>query len=233
DQVGRTAALQNLHALGDLEGIANRASEWLIHRIEQIRSFYFHRLAGVRHRFGELFGFLFRFHERAGSEFNVEHQAIEIFRELLAHNTRDDERLRWHRPRLIPQCVKLFVGRTNVLSFSDHKDTDLIQLLERAFFIQVDIKSWDALQFVERAAGNAGSAAGNHWDQTSSHASNGARTSETLSPTPPVDCLSIFGGDPSGYFRIRPLRIIESVRCRVSAGVMPRNSTAMAQALIW
>ena len=71
DQVGRTAALQNLHALGDLEGIANRASEWLIHRIEQIRSFYFHRLADVRHRFGELFGFLFRFHERAGPEFNV------------------------------------------------------------------------------------------------------------------------------------------------------------------
>src|SRR5207244_4308840 len=152
-----------------------------IHRIEQIRSFYFHRLADVRHRFGELFGFLFRFHERAGPEFNVEHQAIEIFRELLAHNARDDERLRWHRPRHTPQCVHLVGG----------------------------------------------------WTQTASHASNGARTSETLSPTPPVDCLSIFGGAPSGYFRIRPLRIIESVRCRVSAGVMPRNRTAMAQALIW
>ena len=69
--------------------------------------------------------------------------------------------------------------------------------------------------------------------QTSSQASSGASTSETLSPMPPVECLSTFGGEPSGYSSTRPLSIIAAVRCWVSLGVIPRKKTAIAKALIW
>jgi hypothetical protein len=69
--------------------------------------------------------------------------------------------------------------------------------------------------------------------QLSSQASNGASTSEVLSPMPPVECLSILGGEPSGYSSTVPLSIIAVVRCWVSAAVMPRKKTAIAQALIW
>jgi len=67
-----------VYALGDLERISYIAPERLIHRAEQGRSFYFHRFANARHRFGQLLGFLFRLHERAAAEFHIEDKPIEI-----------------------------------------------------------------------------------------------------------------------------------------------------------
>ena len=68
-------------------------------------------LPTLRHRGRELLRLRSRFHERAAAEFHIEHQPIETFRELLAHDAGDDERLRRHRAGHIAQRVEFLVGR--------------------------------------------------------------------------------------------------------------------------
>ncbi|OQC57511.1 MAG: hypothetical protein BWX54_01159 [Verrucomicrobia bacterium ADurb.Bin018] len=53
------------------------------------------------------------------------------------------------------------------------------------------------------------------------HAASGARISETLSPMPPVECLSTSGSLMEEVSTIAPERIMESVRIAVSSGVIP------------
>ena len=43
---------------------------------------------------------------------------------------------------------------------------------------------------------------------------------EVLSPTPPVECLSILGGEPFGYCNTRPLFIIASAILFVGFGTI-------------
>ena len=57
--------------------------------------------------------------------------------------------------------------------------------------------------------------------------------SETLSPTPPVECLSTFGRVISGNSMIFPERIIASVNQPVSSGVIPLSKIAINKALDW
>ena len=64
-------------------------------------------------------------------------------------------------------------------------------------------------------------------------AARGARTSDVLSPTPPVECLSTLGPGSSLRSSTSPVRIIDSVSATVSAGVMPLKKTAMARAEAW
>ena len=64
-------------------------------------------------------------------------------------------------------------------------------------------------------------------------ATSGASGSETLSPTPPVLCLSTLKPGMLSWFRMRPDCVIASVRSAVSALSMPRMYTAMRKADIW
>ncbi len=67
----------------------------------------------------------------------------------------------------------------------------------------------------------------------SQQANSGASGSETLSPMPPVECLSTFGDSPAGHSNVTPEWSMCSVSAAVSATVMPRRYTAIAQAAIW
>ncbi len=64
-------------------------------------------------------------------------------------------------------------------------------------------------------------------------AASGASASETLSPTPPVECLSIFTPGTSERSSTSPERSMASVRARVSAASIPRKKTAMQKAASW
>ena len=64
-------------------------------------------------------------------------------------------------------------------------------------------------------------------------ATSGASTSDTLSPTPPVECLSTRGvAHPSKASR-DPEASIASVSAASSWRSSPRNTTAMSRAAIW
>src|ERR1041384_5829175 len=58
----------------------------------------------------------------------------------------------------------------------------------------------------------------------------GASSRLTLSPTPPVECLSILGFATRSWRRTRPESRIASVSAVVSAAVMPRRHTAIRNA---
>ena len=55
-------------------------------------------------------------------------------------------------------------------------------------------------------------------------AASGARTSEVLSPTPPVECLSIFGAGNSDRSSTWPECSMASVSAAVSARLSPRST---------
>ena len=65
------------------------------------------------------------------------------------------------------------------------------------------------------------------------HAASGARTSETLSPTPPVECLSATGPAASGQRRRSPESSMARASETVSRASMPRKYVAMRNALMW
>ena len=58
----------------------------------------------------------------------------------------------------------------------------------------------------------------------------GASTRLTLSPTPPVECLSRIGRPRSGHSRTRPEVVIARVRATHSGAVMPLRQIAIASA---
>ncbi len=64
-------------------------------------------------------------------------------------------------------------------------------------------------------------------------ATTGAITSEVLSPTPPVECLSTFAPGMSEKSSTSPECSMASVSAAASAGVMPRQTTAISQAASW
>ena len=64
-------------------------------------------------------------------------------------------------------------------------------------------------------------------------ASSGASTSETLSPTPPVECLSTAGAPPSPKSRRVPDAIIARVSTCISPWSNPWMNAAMRKADIW
>ena len=65
-------------------------------------------------------------------------------------------------------------------------------------------------------------------------AASGWMTNESLSPTPPVECLSATGRSTTPFqSMVAPEFIITSTRSAVSRAVMPRQQMAIASALIW
>ncbi len=64
-------------------------------------------------------------------------------------------------------------------------------------------------------------------------ATSGATISETLSPTPPVECLSTTNGATECKSSVSPEFAIAIVRSIVSCFVIPRRYTAMSHADIW
>jgi len=61
-------------------------------------------------------------------------------------------------------------------------------------------------------------------------ATSGARTSETLSPTPPVECLSTVGAGTALRSSRWPDLTLAAVQARSSPGSMPWKYTAMSRA---
>ncbi len=71
------------------------------------------------------------------------------------------------------------------------------------------------------------------WGTAAPHAATrGTTTSETLSPTPPVECLSTVGRPTPDRSRRSPLATIAAVQRVSSAGSMPRHTTAIRKAAI-
>ena len=64
-------------------------------------------------------------------------------------------------------------------------------------------------------------------------ATRGASTSVTLSPTPPLECLSSTGRRSTPRSKRLPLSTMALARATVSASDRPRSTMAMSRALAW
>ncbi len=62
---------------------------------------------------------------------------------------------------------------------------------------------------------------------------SGDKTSETLSPTPPVECLSTVGRPTAERSSRSPEAIMAAVQRASSPGAMPRKKMAMSRAEAW
>src|SRR6185312_8908578 len=138
------------------------------------------------------------------------------FRQFLTHDAGDDEGPRWHGAGDVTQRIQFFVCQTNIGCLSNHKNTDALELFDRAPSIQVHIEARNAFEFIKRAQVISRPRPEIIGTQRSSQASSGARTSEVFPPIAPVECLSTLGGVFGGYSNIWPLSSIALVSCQVS-----------------
>ena len=133
-----------------------------------------------------------RLHERAAARLHVEHQRVDPLGDLLAHDRRGDERDALDGAGHVAQRVELLVGRRDLGGLPDHarsrpSSSAALHLVER----QVDAEAGNRLAAC-RACRRCGRGRGptSSARRTPHAAASGARTSDVLSPTPPVLCLS-------------------------------------------
>ena len=104
-----------------------------------------------------------------------------------------DERDRFDGSGHVAQRVEDPVRRRDGVRLGEEGRADFLQDLPDRRQVEVRAESRDRRELVERAARVAEPAAGHHATRAPAAATSGASTRETLSPTPPVECLSTTG----------------------------------------
>ena len=104
----------------NFERVADHAAQRLIHVRDQRDHLLAHALAGFHHQFGEEDRVFFFLHERAGAGLDVEHQRVDAFRQLLAHDGGADQVRALDRAGDVAQGVELAVGGRDLCGLADH-----------------------------------------------------------------------------------------------------------------
>lgn len=167
DEVGREGvadALHDVHALQDLQPVAGVASEGLIHLGEEGDRSGPGGFAGLDHEVGEEASVFVLLHEGAGAGFYVENQGIERFGELLAHYAGGDEEGRFDGAGVVAEAVEDAVGGDKRGGLADKGGAALAEDLLEAGEGELGVETGDGFELVQRAAGVAEAAAGDHGD---------------------------------------------------------------------
>ena len=110
---------QDFYGFDDLVRVSGKAAKWLVHIGDERDGPLAHALCGFDHQFGEPHGVFLLLHERAGTGFNVEHQCVNPFGQLLAHDGGADEADVFDGGSRIAQGVDFFVGGSDFGGLSD------------------------------------------------------------------------------------------------------------------
>ena len=134
----------------------------------------------------------------------------------------------------VAQRVEEPVGRHDALALAHDGDADALELPHELALRQLHAKAGDRLELVEGAAGVTQPAPGH----LAEHARRRRRpaapaTSVTLSPTPPLECLSSTGRRTARRSSVLPLSTMARASSTVSASLRPRSTIAMSRALAW
>ena len=160
--VGRARAAQARHRFSDLERVADRAAQRLIHRREQRAHLFAARLPHPHQRLRQQPRLRPGLHERPAAKFYVEHQRIDSLRQLLRQDRATDQGNAFHRRGHVAQRVQFLIRRRQVLRLSDQRTADLRHLGVVGGEREIRAKPRDRLQLVQRAPGMAQAAAANH-----------------------------------------------------------------------
>ena len=172
-------------------------------------------------------------HERAGAGLDVHHQPVEPLGELLGEDRGDDQRDRLDGAGGVAQRVEAAVGGGEVGGLADDRAAGLGDGRAQPVELGRGGVAGDRVELVERAAGVARARGPRSSARSAPQAaSSGARMSDTLSPTPPVECLSSTGPSRSQASTVPESRIAV-VSVTRSRGSRSRKKTAIANAAAW
>ena len=118
----------------------------------------------MHHELSEVFGFFVGGHEGAGAYFNIEDEGIEVFGELLAHDTGGDEERRFYCASVIAESVENAVGGDDAWGLADESCSALFESVEELSEIELGVEAGDGFELVECASGVAEGTARDHGD---------------------------------------------------------------------
>ena len=101
-------------------------------------------------------------HECGTAEFHVKDERSEAFGEFLGKNGRGDERDAGHGAGYVAERVNFLVRRNHPFGLAAYDAADFLDLLNDFSGGQQGLEAGDGIEFVERAAGDAEAAPGNH-----------------------------------------------------------------------
>ncbi len=101
-------------------------------------------------------------HKGAGADFDVHYQRVQPFGQLFRQNRGGDQRNRIHRSGDIARGVKALIRRRQRAGLADNRHADLFDNLAETIVVRENIEARDRFQLVQRAAGMAEAASGNH-----------------------------------------------------------------------
>jgi hypothetical protein len=149
------------------------------------------------------------------------HERVEPGGELLGEDRGDDQRDRLDGGGRVAQRVQAPVGGRQVGGLADDRAARLFDHRAEAVEVGRGLVAGDRVELVERAAGVPEPRPEIIGTAAPQAASTGARISDTLSPTPPVECLSRTGL-PRSHSRTAPLRVIAPVSATRSGSLRSR-----------
>ncbi len=148
--------------LAHLDGVAGRGAEHLVHVGQQRDRGQSGAAGHLDQRARQLFGVLAPGQERAGAELDVHHQRVEPGGELLGEDGGDDQRHRLDGAGGVADRVQAPVGGRHLGGLADDRAADLVDHALEPLDVGPRVVAGDRVELVERAAGVAEAAAGDH-----------------------------------------------------------------------
>ena len=223
-------ALEHVDALGHFERVADGAAERRVHRGDDRFGPDPGRGADRHQRLGQLAGCRERLHERAAAGLDVEHERVDPLGDLLAHDRGADEGNALDRAGDVAQRVQLLVGRCDLRRSGRSWRSRFAAAppsSRRSTGRRGSRGSLRACRACRRCGPDRGPTSSAPARRTPRPAAPGS--SEVLSPTPPVLCLSTLTPGMSLRSTRTPEWTMASVSHAVSSAVIPRHSTAISQ----
>ena len=118
--------------------------------------------ADADHHLREAPGVHLALHEAARAHFDIQHQCVQADRQLLRHDGRSNQRNGFDGSGGVTQRVKPGVGGRDLRRLPDESQAVLRQLLAEFVEGKIGAETGNGFEFIERAAGVAQGAAGNH-----------------------------------------------------------------------
>ena len=174
-QIGGTAVAERRNGFLHLIRIAARLAERRVHVGEECDDGACVARAQRNHRLREANAVGDIRKKCPGTGFDIEHQPGERLRELLAHDTRGDQRNRFDRRGGIAHGVEFLVGRGDFSGLADQGAPEPLDLRGGTVQSEPCVETGDRLEFVEGAAGVPEAAARHHRHR---HAAGGDQRGE-------------------------------------------------------
>ena len=158
------------------------SSERLIHVGDQRHGFLSHSASGFDHQRSQPHSVFFLLHERAGTRFYIEHERVDPFCKLLAHDGGANQAYVFDCRSHVAQRIDLFVRRSNLRCLADQAHAALAEDFAKLRKRKRGVESWDRFELVQRSARVAEPAAADHRHSQAASSNNRRKNQRSLVP---------------------------------------------------